>query len=194
MMDGVLLLVLLLPTVAAALANAALLDTRRAKQLESTVRQAASSILIVDGENVRGKSLFQLSHPQLMARLARWSARHKLADRVVLLVDHGTQPSAFHLPRLGGLSVVFSGPTLSADDVAARDLEWLHGRGHDVLLVTADSGLAQRCRLQALKDLEDEERYQEGLLWAESGELPEHWLQRQAVAPLRLPPRHPGSK
>ena len=147
MMDGVLLLVLLLPTVAAALANAALLDTRRAKQLESTVRQAASSILIVDGENVRGKSLFQLSHTQLMARLARWSARHKLADRVVLLVDHGTQPSAFHLPRLGGLSVVFSGPTLSAGDVAARDLEWLHGRGHDVLLVTADSGLAQRCRL-----------------------------------------------
>ena len=89
MVDGVLLLVLLLPTVAAALANAALLDTRRAKQLESTVKQAASSILIVDGENVRGKSLFQLSHTQLMARLARWSARHKLADRVVLLVFSG---------------------------------------------------------------------------------------------------------
>ena len=55
----------------------------------------------------------------LVAHFARWAARHGLSGRVALLVDHGSEPSAVHLPRLG-VSVVFSGPRLSADDVAAR--------------------------------------------------------------------------
>ena len=139
------LLVWLAPANGAALATRVALDARRAHQFENLARQSANGVLLVDGDNVRGKASFAFSHASLLARLSRWAARRGLGDRVVLLVDHGARPSAFHLPSLGS-SVVFSGPSLSADDVAARDVGWLQARGHDVMLVTADSGLAQRCR------------------------------------------------
>ena len=139
------LLVWLAPANGAALATRVALDARRAHQFENLARQSANGVLLVDGDNVRGKASFAFSHASLLARLSRWAARRGLGDRVVLLVDHGARPSAFHLPSLGS-SVVFSGPSLSADDVAARDVGWLQARRHDVMLVTADSGLAQRCR------------------------------------------------
>ena len=124
-------------------------DVKRVKQFEAATKSLVhgfDGVLIIDGDNVRGKSQFGLSHASLLARTARWSARNMLSGNVVLLVDHGSLPSAYHLPRLAGLAIAFSGPQLSADDVVARDVAWFHARGHDVMLVTADSGLAQRCR------------------------------------------------
>ena len=127
-------------------------DAKRVKQFEAATKSLVhgfDGVLLIDGDNVRGKSLFGLSHVSLLARTARWTARHQLSGNVVLLVDHGTLPSAYHLPRLAGMSIAFSGPRLSADDVAARDVAWFHARGHDVMLVTADGGLSQRCRRAA---------------------------------------------
>ena len=129
-------------------ASRASFDARRVKQFEASVKSLVlgfDGILMIDGDNVRGKSLFGLSHSSLLARTARWSAKNELSGNVVLLVDHGTLPSSYHLPGMG-VSIAFSGPKLSADDVAARDVPWFHARGHDVMLVTADSGLAMRCR------------------------------------------------
>ena len=127
-------------------------DARRVKQFEAATKSLVhgfDGVLLIDGDNVRGKSLFGLSHASLLARTARWSARNKLSGNVVVLVDHGTLPSAYHLPSLASVAIAFSGPQLSADDVAARDVAWFHARGHDLMLVTADSGLAQRCRRAA---------------------------------------------
>ena len=150
------LLLTLISSGCRSLASRAMMESRRLevrrKQFESQISQFAhntNGVLLIDGDNVRGKTAFSMSHPELLARSARWATRHGLAGRVVLLVDHGSQPSAIHLPRLGDAAVVFSGPRSTADDVAARDISWLHARGHDVILVTADSGLALRCRRAA---------------------------------------------
>ena len=127
-------------------------ETNRALQrFSGLVSQLAQSggVLLVDGDNTRGKSAFSLSHEALVARTARWASRCGLEGRLVVLIDHGSSPTAFHLPQLGGAAVAFSGPADSADDVAARDVGWFHRRGHDVMLVTADSGLIQRCRRSA---------------------------------------------
>ncbi len=124
---------------------------RAIKRFGGLVAQLAQTngVLLVDGDNTRGKSGFSLSHEGLLGRTARWAQRLGLEGRCVVLVDHGSSADAFHMPQLGGASVAFSGPAASADDVAARDVGWFHRRGHDVMLVTADSGLIQRCRRSA---------------------------------------------
>ena len=129
-------------------------DTKRIAQFNTRATDLAHSrdgVLIIDGDNVRGKSGFQISHASLLARTARWAKRRGLDGRTVLLVDHGSQSSAFHLPRMAGMAVAFSGTSASADDVAARDVGWFNQRGHAVVLVTADSGLADRCRRAATR-------------------------------------------
>ena len=128
------------------------IDHRRTEKFEAQAAALvnhAAGVLLIDGDNVRGKSAFTMSHEALLARTARWATQRGLGEQVIILVDHGSMPTAYHLPRLAGVSMVFSGPELSADDVLARDIPWFHRHGHDVLLVTADSGLAQRCRRAA---------------------------------------------
>ena len=121
---------------------------RALKRFDGLVSQLAhaNGVLVVDGDNTRGKSGFSLSHEALLGRTARWAKRSGLEGRCIVLIDHGSSAEAFHLPQLGGTAVAFSGPEASADDVAARDVAWFQRRGHDVMLVTADSGLIQRCR------------------------------------------------
>ena len=131
-----LLLVAAVCHASAALAtNRALQNYQRQAKAATNFEAAAKNlilnsggILLIDGDNVRGKSQFQLSHLQLLTRTARWAQRARLGGHVVLLVDHGTLPTSYHLPKLGGVSIAFSGPRLSADDVAARDVPWLHAR------------------------------------------------------------------
>ena len=75
-------------------------DVKRVKQFEAATKSLVhgfDGVLIIDGDNVRGKSQFGLSHASLLARTARWSARNMLSGNVVLLVDHGSLPSAYHL-------------------------------------------------------------------------------------------------
>jgi Icc-related predicted phosphoesterase len=121
---------------------------RALKRFDGLVSQLAhaNGVLVVDGDNTRGKSGFSLSHEALLGRTARWAQRSGLEGRCIVLIDHGSSADAFHMPQLGGTAVAFSGPDASADDVAARDVAWFQRRGHDVMLVTADSGLIQRCR------------------------------------------------
>ena len=109
---------------------------------------AASSrdiYVLVDVENVRGRSDFALSHGQLLDRAAVWARRRGLRGRVVLVVDHGSEPTGHHLPG-GGLAVVFSGNQQKADDVIVRDVAYAQGTlGLDVFCVTRDQDLIRRC-------------------------------------------------
>lgn len=105
----------------------------------------SKGVLLIDVDNVRGKSHFGLSQLSLLTRTARWAQRRQLAGSIVLVVDHGSRSAAYHMPRLAGISVVFAGPQATADDVVVRGAEWLQRQGHNVLLVTEDSGLISRC-------------------------------------------------
>jgi hypothetical protein len=115
--------------------------------------------VLIDVENLRGKSAFRLSYGDVLRAVDLWSngAVPELRGRIVLVMDHGACPSSFYLPR-EGYSVVFSGPLAKADDVIALDaVPFLVGSGgggrhhhHNnssasCCVVTADRGLIQRC-------------------------------------------------
>lgn len=46
--------------------------------------------VLVDVENVRGKSSFELTHEQLLQRATLWTEQRGLRGHVSLIVDHGT--------------------------------------------------------------------------------------------------------
>jgi hypothetical protein len=114
--------------------------------------------VLIDVENLRGKTAFRLSYGDVLRAVDLWSngAIPELRGRVILVMDHGACPSSFYLPR-EGYSVVFSGPLAKADDVIALDaVPFLvsgsgGGRHHNhnssasCCVVTADRGLIQRC-------------------------------------------------
>lgn len=114
----------------------------------AAVRRHQGSILI-DVENVRGKSGFTLSHAQVMQGLVRWSRVCQLQGRISLVVDHGSEATALYVND-AETAVLFAGPTRKADDVIAQDVRFL-GQELDVTVVTADGGIVDRCRRSAVQ-------------------------------------------
>jgi hypothetical protein len=129
--------------------------------------------LLIDGDNVRGKSAFTLSQAALLGKVQRLDAWLAPDVRTQLHFDHGAQRDAFEV--VSGESppvcVVFSGPVASADDTICRDVQWWarHLRSEEgakdfggaalanharqlpraVVVVTDDAGLRDRCRRSA---------------------------------------------
>eukprot|EP00966_Prymnesium_polylepis_P102279 2369049-Prymnesium_polylepis.1 len=61
----------------------------------------SSAIVVVDMDNVRGKTQFAMSHEGLIARASRWAAAHRMRGRVMLALDHGAATQGFDLRQLG---------------------------------------------------------------------------------------------
>ena len=137
--------------------------------------------MIVDAENVRGKKGFKLDHANLLDRLLVWASMCGHAGRTIVVVDHGNEPGAHLLRggagpggddhrRDGDLCVLFTGSRIKANDVIARDVQWLllsssssppspspswlsssrRRRVVVVVVVTADRELGWRCRCVAV--------------------------------------------
>ena len=128
-------------------------------------------------ENIRGKTSFELDHSDLLDRLLIWTTvRGHAVGRTIVVVDHGSKSTAhllsshYHGSDGGGgdnnipneappaLCVTFAGPKRKADDVIARDVQWLlsssslskhNVRVDHVVVITADNELAWRCRSAA---------------------------------------------
>lgn len=118
-----------------------------------TLRAAPQSrrfdAVVVDVENLRGRSGFCLSHARALEALRLWNP---FADggRLTLVVDHGREASRYWLPE-AGYAVAFAGPHCKADDVVALDLvPFLCQQRRDAVVkiqvVTADAELIRRCR------------------------------------------------
>jgi predicted phosphodiesterase len=89
-----------------------------------------------------------------------WVEHGLLDGRVSLIVDHGQEASAYWLAPLrgrhgeqeeggGGMAIVFAGPRVKADDVMARacsDYLRQNDEKVNIMIVTADTELIQRCR------------------------------------------------
>jgi predicted phosphodiesterase len=118
--------------------------SQRISRLQSSFTNLPpSTLIIVDGDNVRGKTKFSASKEQLCKDLDAFVACSGIDGRVVLMYDHGNEHEAF---LFGSLAVCFSGPGRTADDVIARDLVWFQRRFDcSVVVVTADTGLKTRC-------------------------------------------------
>ena len=104
------------------------------RQLETI---PAGTPLLIDGDNVRGKSAFAWGQAALIDRVQL--LHNNLAARTQLHFDHGASKDAFctnNLRNTSSLSigstntsgtplcVVFSGPEASADDIICRDVRW----------------------------------------------------------------------
>jgi hypothetical protein len=140
--------------------------TERMIQLTSNPNIA----ILVDAENVRGKTNFELSHSDLLDRLLVWSfLRNHAYGRTIVVIDHGSKPTAHLISRSpydcastmlndtttigsssnnGPLCINFAGPILKADDIIARDTRWLLNQPDvaQVTVVTNDRELSFRCR------------------------------------------------
>jgi hypothetical protein len=103
-----------------------------------------SDVLIIDGDNIRGKTKFRWSAEQLAELTATWARSASLPGRVLLFFDHGDQPDA--LWDSSGLCIAFAGPSCSADDQIVDAVRYLSREHRAVVTVaTADSELRARC-------------------------------------------------
>lgn len=100
------------------------------------------AVVLIDLENVRGKSNFDLTHAELLKQTTQWSKVNGLEDKVSMIVDHGSLHTSYYLED-GGLSMVFAGPRMKADDVLARDIASFE---RNAIVITADNELMSRCR------------------------------------------------
>ena len=110
------------------------------------------SVLIIDGDNLRGKTKFSLTKEEVCHRLEQWVMQKNLSGRVVLVYDHASQQCSFMLNS--GVAVVFSGPQCSGDDIIARDVELIRTQFNtSVIVVTDDKELRRRCSKESKRIL-----------------------------------------
>jgi Icc-related predicted phosphoesterase len=122
--------------------------TLRAVQLSSRF-----DAVIVDVENLRGKSGFALSHAAVLASLGTWSQMAGLFGKLTLAIDHGDTASSYWIPD-SGYSIIFAGPHCKADDTIALELVPFFATElnlSNVMVVTADQELIQRCKRPGLR-------------------------------------------
>ena len=70
-------------------------------------------LMIIDGDNVRGKTKFQLSKEQLSDCVEQWMQDCGLHGKVCLMYDHGSAQTGYVLPT-SGLAICFSGSLLTS--------------------------------------------------------------------------------
>eukprot|EP00968_Pinguiococcus_pyrenoidosus_P021493 scaffold2808_cov255-Pinguiococcus_pyrenoidosus.AAC.10 len=111
-------------------------------------RDLSGRILLIDGDNVRGKHDFRWSKRQLFDFVTVWTesfSAEKRRNRVVLFYDHGADKACYCKDDCG-VCVIFAGQREKADDVIVQSVKKLTGAGCSVRLVTSDEGLKSRSR------------------------------------------------
>ena len=118
--------------------------------------------VLIDVENVRGKTGFAMNHADLLQLTNKWIIQNGIEGCVSMIVDHGSLASGYYVKDLE-LGIVFAGPTCKADDVIARDVTSIvrvntapsnQNDNHQIsnlVVVTSDNGLIQRCRSSSSK-------------------------------------------
>jgi hypothetical protein len=120
------------------------LSANRAQRLLDNMAAlgAEDAVVLVDGDNVRGKTSFSISKEKLLSDLHILGEKCGLAHKLQLYYDHGKHHEAYKVKETG---IVFSGEK-TADDIITRDVAWWKENiGCHVVVVTADSGLKSRC-------------------------------------------------
>ena len=110
-----------------------------------------NSVIIIDGDNVRGKTKFSMSKEDLVDKVNIWSKITDLNACIIIMFDHGSEHAAFY-HKQNSFVIVFSGPILKADDVIARDIPYYqeHLNCSVVAVVTEDVDLKKRCRKNSI--------------------------------------------
>jgi len=111
----------------------------------------AKALMIIDVDNVRGKSNFQWTHEGLIESATEWRNTLHSPSMLALVVDHGSIPS-LHTggPLDDRVGVFFSGEE-KADDVIVSLVQCASTQ---TTMVTADQELKSRCRQMSPKSAE----------------------------------------
>lgn len=109
----------------------------------------SNGFIIIDGDNVRGKSNFRWSKEKLCNYIETWLSQESIQSyhpTVALYFDHGDIHDIYKLSK-SQLLVGFSGPRMTVDDVISRDVSFIQDiLNCNCLVVTEDNELRKRCR------------------------------------------------
>jgi len=117
-------------------------------RLNQVLRNDEQAAAVLDFNNIRGKDNFKLSSVACLQRISAWVAATSLKGRVLVVIDHGLEASAFEYQ---GLHLVFAGAGRTADDVIAALTRRLYAgqpngqAGLNVVVATSDRELSGRC-------------------------------------------------
>ena len=127
-------------------------ETQRATDPYRALKNRHSpGVVLIDGDNCRGKSRWQFSAADMSSRVLAAAAGDKFGGAgvdCVLFLDHGEAREC--VVRDGG-AVAFAGRRATADDVMVDAVEWWLDRGRSVVVVTSDFGLRQRATYHAAR-------------------------------------------
>lgn len=92
---------------------------------KSSLEEERSTFLLVDFNNVRGKSDFALTNHDLLFQLDKWKSSFSSSRKIqiICVIDHGAYPHAYQFGNLG--LVIFAGPDRTADDIIVKATRWL---------------------------------------------------------------------
>lgn len=112
-------------------------------QLQQPRSYRKYSSIVIDVENLRGRSGFAVNHAEVLDALSTWSSQQTTA-RVLLAIDHGHEAQTF---LLDDYAILFSGRKKADDTIAQQILPFLCERKvmGKIGIVTADRGLTYRC-------------------------------------------------
>ena len=128
------------------------LALRAAKEPYGALRcRQTPGVVLIDGDNCRGKSRWQFSAAELSSRVVAAARRSSFGAEgvdTVLFLDHGERRDCF---AVEGCGVAFAGRRSTADDAIVDAVEWWLERNVSVVVVTSDYGLRQRATYLAAR-------------------------------------------
>jgi hypothetical protein len=81
----------------------AVTNTIRTDGLQQRLKQLTQDggVILLDGDNIRGKTKFRLSKEDLCRDVEEWMSEWGLFGLVTLMYDHASQHSGYFLPKSG---------------------------------------------------------------------------------------------
>ena len=118
-------------------------STRRLTVVAKSPPLPSHQVILIDGDNVRGKTGFSWSNAHLVDLLSAHRRGAQPPTSPLVVFDHGLESDAHWSD---GVGVLFAGAHRSADDALVSTVGWFSARGAGVTVYTSDSELHARCR------------------------------------------------
>lgn len=115
------------------------------------LRPRPGDVVLVDGDNCRGKSKWRLSAAALDACCSSSHARGLLGQETVLMLDHGERRDCFVSSSSGAYATAFAGRRATADDAIVDCVEHFLENNRTLTVVTSDFGLRARASYVAAR-------------------------------------------
>ena len=114
------------------------------------LRPRPGDVVIIDGDNCRGKSKWRLSAADVDAAAAAAHGRGLLGQETILMLDHGERRDCF-VSEPGAYATAFAGRKATADDAIVDCVEHFLENNRTLTVVTSDFGLRARASYVAAR-------------------------------------------